>query len=120
MPHAWFASFYAVSVASSLFWATQILTHGPLFRAVAAASAEPDNVDTTMTIPQITVTWLFLFAQGSRRLYESLVLTPPSHARMWVGHWVLGVLFYIGTAVAVWAEGICTLHPSPMPAKDDS
>lgn len=118
VPHAWFASFYAVSVVSSLFWASQILTHGPLFRMVAAVAATPDNAEATMTIPQITVTWLFLLAQATRRLYESLVLTPPSHARMWIGHWVIGVLFYIGTSVAVWIEGIRT-PPSSKTANVD-
>ena len=103
VPHSWFTSFYDLSVLSSLFWATQILTKGPAFRAVAAASTERDA---TMTFRQVVVVWALLLLQGSRRLYECHVLLKPSKSQMWFGHWVLGIAFYVATGLAVWGEGI--------------
>lgn len=60
-----------------------------------------------MRFEQVLVTWLLMFAQGSRRLYECLALSAPSKSKMWFGHWSLGLLFYIGTGLAVWVEGAC-------------
>lgn len=58
-----------------------------------------------MRFDQVVVTWLLMFAQGSRRLYECLAISSPSTSKMWFGHWALGLLFYIGTGLAVWIEG---------------
>ena len=59
-----------------------------------------------MTIRQVMLAWAMLTVQGSRRLYECLAFSQPSKSQMWVGHWVLGIGFYIGTSVAIWIEGI--------------
>ncbi|KXS95640.1 hypothetical protein AC578_3555 [Pseudocercospora eumusae] len=103
VPHSWFASFYAVSVSCSLYCLSDIVFRGPAFQAIANhTSSEPS----TMTISQVQATWLLMFLQGSRRLYESMALTNPSQSRMWLGHWALGILFYLCTSIAVWVEGI--------------
>ncbi|CZT20592.1 related to 3-oxo-5-alpha-steroid 4-dehydrogenase [Ramularia collo-cygni] len=106
VPHSWFTSFYAVSVLSSLFWASEVMLKGPFFGAVARNLSHGN----TMRFEQVVVTWLLMFAQGSRRLWECLTLSTPSKSKMWFGHWVLGVLFYIGTGLAVWIEGVATLQ----------
>jgi len=61
-----------------------------------------------MTLYQVMVVWAAMFTQGCRRLYESLIFAKPSSAQMWVGHWALGIWFYLTMGVAVWIEGIRT------------
>ncbi|EME87391.1 uncharacterized protein MYCFIDRAFT_28109 [Pseudocercospora fijiensis CIRAD86] len=103
VPHSWFASFYAVSVACSLYWLSELPFGRPAFRTIASwASLQQPS----MTTSQVQVIWLMMFLQGSRRLYESIALAKPSQSSMWVGHWALGILFYICTSIAVWIEGI--------------
>ncbi|KAI7715285.1 hypothetical protein KC322_g2980, partial [Hortaea werneckii] len=76
VPHSWFTSFYAVSIAWSLFWAVQFAS------------------------------WGMVFVQGCRRFWECLALPQsPSKSQMWIGHWILGIGFYTGLSVAVWVEG---------------
>ncbi|KAI9646222.1 hypothetical protein NHQ30_005662 [Ciborinia camelliae] len=102
--HTWFTHYYIVSVASSIFWAFQIITRGAAFRFLASYSHQ----DTTqaMTINQVALAWGFMALQGLRRLYESFTLTKPSQAKMWVGLWAVGIAYYIFMGISVWIEGI--------------
>lgn len=59
-----------------------------------------------MTLDQVSVVWFMMLAQGTRRLYECLEISKPSSSRMWVGHWLVGVWFYLSVTVAIWIEGI--------------
>lgn len=101
VPHSWFASFYVVSTLCSFIWLSQILLDQSLWRKLAFWT----NMTKSMTLDQIIVTWILMLLQGLRRLYECLELTKPSNARMWIGHWALGVWFYASMSVAVWIEG---------------
>ncbi|KAF2834506.1 hypothetical protein M501DRAFT_590721 [Patellaria atrata CBS 101060] len=107
VPHSWFKHFYLASVASSVFWAYQLLTHGSLFQIIStpvAAHSGPSRP--SMSLRQVSLTWLLLLMQGTRRLYESLSMSKPSKSTMWVGHWVLGLLFYLSMGIAIWIEGL--------------
>ncbi|SMR51890.1 unnamed protein product [Zymoseptoria tritici ST99CH_3D1] len=115
VPHSWFTSFYAVSVSLSLFWASEVVFQGPAFRTVAQHLA---HRQCTMSFEQVAVIWLMMFIQGSRRLYECLVLSAPSKSKMWIGHWALGILFYVATSVAVWVEGSAALQAHSFSTKD--
>lgn len=106
VPHSWFTSFYAVSVLSSLYWAPDVLSKGPAFQAVSQHVLRKDN---SMRFEQVVVTWLLMFAQGSRRLYECIVFSAPSKSKMWFGHWALGIMFYVASGIAVWIEGACKI-----------
>ncbi|KAH0541352.1 hypothetical protein FGG08_004190 [Glutinoglossum americanum] len=112
VPHSWFTHFYLVSVASSLFWAVQILTQGRVFNMVLSwqqnASIEKKDGFSKigMTLDQITVVWTLMMMQGARRLYESTILMKPSQSTMGFMHWVLGVGFYMAIGIAIWVEGI--------------
>lgn len=112
VPHAWFTYFYVISVASSIFWAHQILTRGFVFRillsqhAQASSSSDENSHVPEMTLNQVVLAWSFMALQGTRRLYESITLAKPSQAKMWVGLWVIGVAYYIVMGIAVWIEGL--------------
>ncbi|KAF2798121.1 3-oxo-5-alpha-steroid 4-dehydrogenase-like protein [Melanomma pulvis-pyrius CBS 109.77] len=85
VPHGYFAHFYVVSVACSLFWGWQ-----------------QSNV-ALATRPAWTA-WLLMHIQGGRRLLESYFYTSKSSSRMWIGHYLLGLLFYLTINVAIWIE----------------
>lgn len=105
VPHNWFTSFYAVSVACSLLWASQLLLPNSIFNAITVEAHERDAP--WMTWRQVALTWILMLVQGSRRLFECLAFYRPSSSQMWVGHWVLGIAFYVVTSIAVWVEGVC-------------
>lgn len=50
--------------------------------------------------------------QGSRRLYECVYISKPGTSKMWIGHYLLGIGYYVVMSVAVWVEGT-GLHPPP-------
>lgn len=104
VPRAWFTHYYVVSVASSIFWAVQIITNGRAFQFLAANADYHSGG--TMTVNQVVLAWSFMAAQGLRRLYECLALEKPSQSRMWIGIWLLGILYYLVMGVSVWIEGI--------------
>lgn len=104
VPHTWFTHYYLVSVASSIFWAVQIVTRGKVF--LFLASHTPQSTHGSMTINQVVLAWSFMALQGTRRLYESITLTKPSQSKMWVGLWLLGIAYYVFMGISVWIEGI--------------
>ena len=102
VPHSWFASFYLASVACSLLFAADYALSGPIFANIAAHITESRP---SMTFHQVFITWIAVLVQGSRRLYECLAFSRPSKSTMWVGHWILGMGFYVGLNLAIWIEG---------------
>ncbi|KAI6882279.1 hypothetical protein KC360_g2057 [Hortaea werneckii] len=113
VPHSWFTSFYAVSIACSLFWAVQFACKGWVLRVLLDWQLHgghhekgKDVVVYSMTLRQVLLAWGMVFVQGCRRFWECLALPQsPSKSQMWIGHWVLGIGFYTGLSVAVWVEG---------------
>ncbi|EER26255.1 hypothetical protein CPC735_004260 [Coccidioides posadasii C735 delta SOWgp] len=119
VPHSHFMHFYIVSVLSSLLWALQLATRGPLFRAVAVTLNER-NLRHAMSPGQVVLCWALLAIQGARRLYECITLTRPSASKMWFGHWLFGLGFYASMSVAIWIEGTATLLSSNISLDDAS
>ncbi|KAI7628771.1 hypothetical protein KC343_g5620, partial [Hortaea werneckii] len=113
VPHSWFTSFYAVSIAWSLFWAVQFACKGWVFRVLVdwqlyhgGHHSGNDGMVYCMTLRQVLLAWGMVFVQGCRRFWECLALPQsPSKSQMWIGHWILGIGFYTGLSVAVWVEG---------------
>lgn len=103
VPHSWFIHFYVLSVLSSIFWALQFVTQGPVLNAIARAQAR--HATASMTGNQVFLAWLLMFMQGARRLYEYLTIIKPSASRMWVVHWLLGTSYYFCMGISVWVEG---------------
>ncbi|KAF2091794.1 3-oxo-5-alpha-steroid 4-dehydrogenase [Saccharata proteae CBS 121410] len=110
VPHSWFTHFYVLSVACSLLWAQQYASNGPLFRAIADRTHDIDGP--SQSLERVYAAWVLMLVQGLRRLYESIALSRPSTSRMWVTHWILGLLFYATMSVSVWVEGVPALLSS--------
>ncbi|RAH83539.1 3-oxo-5-alpha-steroid 4-dehydrogenase [Aspergillus japonicus CBS 114.51] len=117
VPHSYFTQFYVASVAASVFWGVQLLCRGAAFQAFATR-VSPDHLQRSMTINQILLCWVCMLLQGVRRLYECFVFSRPSASRMWFIHWLVGLAFYLGMSVAVWAEGAGTLLARPIVLDD--
>lgn len=101
VPHSWFMHYYITSVISSIFWGIQIATRGTIIKSMAHYSAK----NPSMSGNQIVISWLLLAIQGCRRLYECNVINKPSQSRMWIGLWLIGIVYYICNGISVWIEG---------------
>jgi 3-oxo-5-alpha-steroid 4-dehydrogenase 3 / polyprenol reductase len=71
-----------------------------------------------MSFNQLVLCWSLLAAQGTRRLYESLIFSKPSLSKMWFGHYFLGLLYYLAMSVAIWIEGTPALVSTNWPLGD--
>ena len=112
IPHDYFWLFYFFSVVMSAFWPGEALyLRGPLYRLVVESTR---TRKTSMTFEQVKITWAMILVQGGRRMYESLTLSEEDEfgtesktgSKMWGGHLILGLLFYVATSVAFWVEGV--------------
>jgi 3-oxo-5-alpha-steroid 4-dehydrogenase 3 len=109
--HSWFSHFYIFSILSSIFWGIQFATRGPILESLInlnghSAQSQPLN----QSIDRVYLAWACLLVQGIRRYYETVYVSKASHSKMWVGHYVLGILYYAATGVAMWAEGADSLR----------
>ena len=78
---------------------------GNLVNDISSRSPKPPDAS-SMSIDQMTLLWGLVAVQGGRRLFESMVLVKKdSRSPMWVGHWILGMAFYLALGVAAWIEG---------------
>ncbi|KAF2139615.1 uncharacterized protein K452DRAFT_289614 [Aplosporella prunicola CBS 121167] len=111
VPHAWFTHFYVLSVFCSLFWLCQYALGGSLLGSLASKATQTGTA--SMSTGRLQVAWALMLVQGLRRLYESIALSKPSTSKMWITHWLLGLLFYGGMSAAVWIEGSPALHVAP-------
>ena len=117
LPHDYFTHFYIFSLACLLFWAYQILTGGfAIGYMVSLSSLKPSSLlQPTVTMPpsRILLGWTLLFIQSVRRLGESLILAskPSSSSSMWIGHYIVGLTFYLLVNPAVYiVEALPTLQ----------
>ena len=107
VPHAYFLHFYTLSTACSLIWLHQVTTRGYLFTLIANHTPyQPDP----MTPPQVFFCWFLLLIQSTRRLLECLTLQKSSKSQMWIGHYVIGLAFYVAVNISIWIEGVQSLH----------
>ncbi|CEJ89484.1 hypothetical protein VHEMI05324 [[Torrubiella] hemipterigena] len=111
VPHSWFWHFYVLSVATSVFWAWQILTRGTVLKliverqaALLENTAAATEADRAANLGRLFVAWTMMFMQGSRRFYECMFVLKPGKSGMLVAHWALGLLFYAFIGVSLWIE----------------
>jgi 3-oxo-5-alpha-steroid 4-dehydrogenase 3 len=116
VPHKWFTHFYVVSVTSSIFWAYEITTHGPIYTYLATFVPDTGNPNPSV---QAFGCWALLTMQGTRRLYECL-RQPQGSSKMWIGHYAIGIAFYLATGIAIWVEQLPGLKAFHALADDGS
>ena len=97
VPKYWFWHYYLVSVLLSGFWGVQfaICARGSrncIFPWLAALDGRS------------FILWAMMAVQGGRRLYESICIQKSSSAKMWIGHYAVGVAFYIAMSLTVFAD----------------
>ena len=112
VPHNYFTHFYILSLATTAFWIGQLTTIPTpylsyLLRHTPIPPPSPHPVS-----PLKTGTALLLFTGHSiRRLSESFAV-PDSSSTMFVGHYILGLLFYLVTPLALIIDTLPTLAPA--------
>ncbi|OAA57856.1 3-oxo-5-alpha-steroid 4-dehydrogenase [Niveomyces insectorum RCEF 264] len=127
VPHAWFASFYAVYLLCAFAWAVQWWgwqpaegkigadTHNVLaWIATKQQQRETDGAEAgpaggapgdVVTLVQVYAACGLEALQAARRLYEHAAVLRPSQSKMNAAHWIMGLVFYVCMSVAVWVEG---------------
>jgi 3-oxo-5-alpha-steroid 4-dehydrogenase 3 len=114
IPHSWFAGFYVVSLAWSLFWLVQYVTDGRVLHYIASRQAAASAPG--MRPGQVPLLWTLMLLQGLRRFTESTwIFKPGKKSTMWVVHWLLGIVYYTNMSVTIWIEGSGkNRSPSPL------
>lgn len=98
VPHSWFYHFYLCSTICSAIWIY-------VYSQFLLDSSTGSNLQKVSDWNSRAFLGLLLMQfQGLRRLYECLVVAKPSYSRMWVGHYFIGIAFYLFTNVAIWLE----------------
>ena len=103
VPHGWFFHFYVVSTAMLLFWLQQAYNSGTALMFITSLES-PRTMP--MTSAQLMTVWVLMSLQSIRRLSESLFLSKASNTTMWIGHYVMGLAFYVAVNISLWIEGI--------------
>lgn len=103
VPHMWFFTFYTTYILCAVFWAGQYLLDGSILCFIASRQVQLGPSQATNG--HVAVAWCLMLLQAARRLYESWAFAKPSKSTMWIVHWLLGQLFYVGISVAIWVEG---------------
>ncbi|KAG5519377.1 hypothetical protein PMAC_002003 [Pneumocystis sp. 'macacae'] len=102
VPKKWFIHFYVVSTISNCFWIVQICR----CRFYGNCSLITYfSLDTMQSLYEVYVCVLFMSVHGVRRLYESVFIQKHSNARMWIGHYFLGMTYYLFCGLGMWCEG---------------
>lgn len=104
VPHSYFKHFYVVSVACSVFWIYQLYNQGTVYQALISFETTKPSLDSKINWTVI----LLMLIQGLRRLAECLRAERirSSSSRMWIGHYAIGIAFYLFTSIAVWIETV--------------
>lgn len=110
VPHMCFFTFYATYILCAVFWACQYFLGGSIMSSMARRQVE--LAPSRPNIGHVAVAWCLMLLQAARRLYESWAFAKPSKSTMWIVHWLLGQLFYVGISVAIWIEG-SSMSPTP-------
>lgn len=95
VPHNWFTHFYVLSSIMAAFW-NIVLTTDLIWDT---NSAKHDYWRL-----RVRLMMFFMLLHSVRRLYECVHFTKPSKSRMWIGHYVIGIVFYLVTNVAIWID----------------
>ena len=103
--HSSFKDFYLVSILCSAFWLLQETQESTRTIDYIHSAASAHYPSTYTPVAKSFLCVFLLLAQALRR-YDECTNTnnAPSTSTMWVGHYYLGLLFYITTNVAIIVE----------------
>lgn len=99
VPHSWFTHFYIVSTLSALVWS--ILLSTDLVWSLGIAHY---NHKSNYWQYKPRGCLLFMLIHSLRRLYECIYVSKTSRSRMWVGHYLVGIGFYLVTNIGIWVD----------------
>ena len=71
----------------------------------AIARAQVKDGNQTVELGHVFLAWALMAIQGTRRLYESVVIMKAGKSPMSSIHWVVGLAYYASMSVSVWVEG---------------
>ncbi|ETI27690.1 hypothetical protein G647_00139 [Cladophialophora carrionii CBS 160.54] len=108
VPHSWFTHFYVLSLVCSLTTLSTFCYYE--YYHQATIKQNPDLVTAAFCAH-------LMLLQGLRRLLECVYVTQNGTSRMWVGHYTIGMAFYIVTNVAIWIEQLWRPPSSPATAE---
>ncbi|KAL6245631.1 hypothetical protein RBB50_007630 [Rhinocladiella similis] len=119
VPHSWFIHFYILSVllSTTCIWTTLQSTNHH-FNSNSNTNFS-FTATTTATPTTSLLCSLLMLLQGLRRLLECLYVTnntntktdtKPSASRMWIGHYAIGLAFYLFTNLAIHLEYLAAVH----------
>jgi 3-oxo-5-alpha-steroid 4-dehydrogenase 3 / polyprenol reductase len=113
VPHSYFTHFYVLAVLGTLFWGVQLAVHGNIYRLlrdlpVPAWAEGTRRTPGGQSIHQVVLAWTCFLLHTGRRLLECLYIQKQGKSRMWITHYLLGMVFYAATAVSIWIEGTGT------------
>lgn len=97
VPHSWFTHFYVCSSICSAFWLYNLQFPRIVLQNMSRQAIASQQGRTTWCM-------VLLQIQSLRRLYECLFVSKASKSRMWIGHYLIGLAFYLVTNIAVWIE----------------
>ena len=105
VPHSWFTHFYLLSTALSAIWLGQIFSpHDARLRIPIIARITSSHGEPSMTLPQAYLVSILIAVQSLRRLAECISFQSSSKSTMWIGHYGLGLLFYVAINMSIWVE----------------
>ena len=105
VPHSWFTHFYILSTALSTIWLGQIFSpRDAKWRIPILTHVTNTHNETSMTLPQAYLASILIALQSLRRLVECVTFQSSSKSTIWIGHYVLGLLFYVAMNMSIWVE----------------
>ena len=104
VPHSKFWHFYSLTSGSTIFWLSHIAS-GNYFFATTDPSTQSTTSNPSTSPAKIGLCFFLLWIQALRRFSEC-IKTPPSSSLMWIGHYIIGMAFYLVTNVAVFIEHV--------------
>jgi 3-oxo-5-alpha-steroid 4-dehydrogenase 3 len=111
VPHSWFTHFYLLSLVCSLTTLSTFYYHEYYHEATVK---QTPNLETAAFCAHL------MLLQGLRRLLECVYVTRDSASRMWMGHYAIGMAFYIVTNMAIWIEQLCQPPPTNLATTERS
>ena len=110
VPHSWFTHFYILSLVCS-FTTLTTLYYFPWYYE------ETIKRNTNIEVAAFCAHLMLL--QSLRRLFECIFVHRSSTSRMWIGHYAIGMAFYLATNLAIWIEQL-TFAPTIPGVKERS